>query len=98
MIICANAASDSRVVEYVIRNFHEMDIISDDVDFFLPGYDIRNIQYEVDDNELDWRNNILSDGYQDYHGENSYTQGILSIVRKKRKFVRMIDSPPLVIL
>lgn len=95
MIIFANAASDSRAVEYVIRNFHEMDIISDDVDFYLPGYDIRNIQYEVDDNELDWRNNMLSDEYQDYHGESSYTQGILSIVRKKRKFVRMIDSPRL---
>ena len=34
MIIFANAASDSRAVEYVIRNFHEMDIISDDVDFY----------------------------------------------------------------
>lgn len=38
---------------------------------------------------------MLSNEYQDYHGENSYTQGILSIVRKKRKFVRMIDSPRL---
>ena len=74
-----------------------MDIISDDVDFYLPGYDIHkhNIQYKVDDNELDRRNNMLSGEYQDYHGENSYTQGILSIVRKKRKFVRMIDSPRL---
>lgn len=95
MIIFANAASDSRAIEYVIRNFHEMDIISDDVDFYLPGYDIHNIQYEVDDNELDWRNNMLSDEYRDYHGENSDTQGISSIIRKKRKFVRMIDSPRL---
>ena len=95
MIIFANAASDSRAVEYVIRNFHEMDIISDDVDFYLPGYDRRNILCEVSDNELNWRNNVLSEEYQDYHGENSYTQGILSIVRKQRKFVRVIDSPRL---
>lgn len=95
MIIFANAASDSRAVEYVIRNFHEMDIISDDVDFYLPGYDRRNILCEVSDNELNWRNNVLSEEYQDYHGENSYTQGILSIVRKKRKFVSVIDSPRL---
>ena len=95
MIIFANAASDSRAVEYVIRNFHEMDIISDDVDFYLPGYDRRNILCEVSDNELDWRNDLLSEEYQDYHGENSYTQGVLSIVRKQRKFVRVIDSPRL---
>ncbi|MBR5335801.1 MAG: hypothetical protein IKV23_05955, partial [Bacteroidaceae bacterium] len=95
MIIFANAASDSRAVEYVIRNFHEMDIISDEVDFYLPGYDRHNIQHEVDDNELDWRNNMLSDEYQDYHGKNSYAHGILSIARKKRQFVRMIDSPRL---
>ena len=95
MIIFANAASDSRAVEYVIRNFHEMDIVSDDVDFYLPGYDRRNILCEVSDNELDRRNNMLSEEYQDYHGENSYTQGILSIVRKQRKFVRVIDSPRL---
>lgn len=95
MIIFANAASDSKAVEYVIRNFHEMDIISDDVDFYLPGYDTHRLQYEVDHKELDWRNNMLSDEYQDYHGENSYTQGILSIARKKRTFVRMIDSPRL---
>lgn len=95
MIVFANAASDSRAVEYVIRNFHEMDIISDDVDFYLPGYDIHRLQYEVDDNELDRRNNMLSDEYQDYHGENSCTQGILSIARKKRTLVRMIDSPRL---
>ena len=37
MIIFANAASDSSAVEYVIRNFHEMDTISDDVNFYLPG-------------------------------------------------------------
>lgn len=95
MIIFANAASDSRAVEYVIRNFHEMDIFSDDVDFYLPGYDRRNILCEVSDNELDWKNDLLSEEYQDYHGENSYTQGVLSIVRKQRKFVRVIDSPRL---
>lgn len=95
MIILANAASDSRAVEYVIRNFHEMDIISDDVDFYLPGYDRRNILCEVSDNELDWRNDLLSEEYQDYHSENSYTKGVLSIVRKQRKFVRVIDSPRL---
>lgn len=95
MIIFANAASDSSAVEYVIRNFHEMDTISDDVNFYLPGYGIHNLQNEINDNDLEWRNNMLSEEYQDYHDDNSYTQGILSIVRKKRKFIRVIDSPRL---
>lgn len=95
MIIFANAASDSKAVEYVIRNFHEMDIISDDVDFYLPGYDKYNLQQDIDKTELDWRNKLLSEEYQDYHGEDSFTQGVLSIVGKRRRFVRMIDSPRL---
>ena len=95
MIIFANAASDSRAVEYVIRNFHEMDIISDDVDFYLPGFDTHNLQHEANENELDWRNDMLSETYQDYHGETSYPHGVLSIIRKKRRYVRVIDSPRL---
>ena len=95
MIIFANAASDSKAVEYVIHNFHEMDIISDDVDFYFPGYDKYNLQQDIDKTELDWRNKLLSEEYQDYHGEDSFTQGVLSIVGKRRRFVRMIDSPRL---
>ena len=38
LILIANANSDSRAVEFVYDNFHIMDTISDDVDFYLPGY------------------------------------------------------------
>ena len=38
LIIFANAESDSRAVKYVLRNFHEMDTISAEVRFYLPGY------------------------------------------------------------
>lgn len=95
MIIFANAASDSRAVEYVIRNFHEMDILSDDVDFYLPGYDTYNILQSIDRTELERRNDMLSEEYQDYHGEDSLTQGVLGIIKRRRKFVKMIDSPRL---
>ena len=38
LILIANANSDSQAVEFVLRNFHVMDTISDDVDFYMPGY------------------------------------------------------------
>lgn len=95
MIIFANAASDSRAVEYVIRNFHEMDIISDDVDFYLPGYDIHNLHSCYNRDELEWRNQMLSEEYQDFHGDDSFGHGVLGIVEKRRNFFRTIDSPRL---
>lgn len=42
LIIFANAESDSRAVDYVIRNFNVLDTFSDAVDFFMPGYDVSN--------------------------------------------------------
>lgn len=95
MIIFANAASDSSAVEYVIRNFHEMDIISDDVDFYLPGYDIHNLYSDFSRDELEWRNQMLAEEYQDCHGEDSFGHGVLGIAKKRRNFRRTIDSPRL---
>lgn len=40
LILIANANSDSQAVEFVLRNFHVMDTISDDVDFYMPGYNV----------------------------------------------------------
>lgn len=94
MIIFANAASDSRAVEYVIRNFHEMDIISDDVDFYLPGYDTNNPNRRMARYELD----MLYEQYQDFHVEKDtfgdYLE-TLGIYTRSRRFVKMIDSPRL---
>ena len=41
LILIANAHSDSRAVNFIHDNFHIMDTISDDVDFYMPGYDVR---------------------------------------------------------
>lgn len=38
---------------------------------------------------------MLAEEYQDYHGIDNDIQGILSVDRKRRKFVRVIDSPRL---
>ena len=40
LVILANAHSDSRAVEFVKRNFHVMDRLSADVNFYLPGYNV----------------------------------------------------------
>lgn len=45
IVILASAYSDSRAVRFVLNNFHEMDIISDDVDFYMPGYGINKYNH-----------------------------------------------------
>ena len=40
LIILANAHSDSRAVQFIHNNFHIMDVVSNDVDFYLPGYNV----------------------------------------------------------
>ena len=37
-VFLANANSDSHVVDFILQNFEAMDVISNDVDFYLPGY------------------------------------------------------------
>ena len=37
-VFLANAISDSHVVDYILQNFEAMDVVSNDVDFYLPGY------------------------------------------------------------
>ena len=41
LIIFANAESDSKAVDYIFRNFHLLDSFAEDVDFFMPGYEVR---------------------------------------------------------
>lgn len=45
IVILASANSDSRAVRFVLNNFHEMDLISDDVDFYMPGYGINKYNH-----------------------------------------------------
>ena len=47
IVILANANSDSDAVEFIHNNFHVMDIISNDVDFYLPGYGINKYNREL---------------------------------------------------
>ena len=52
VVILASANSDSRATDFVLRNFHEMDMLSDDVDFYLPGYGIN--RYPIQESSIRW--------------------------------------------
>ena len=68
VVILASANSDSRATDFVLRNFHEMDILSDDVDFYLPGYGINQYnKNSIPKTSIKW---IIEDSkrkFSDFH-------------------------------
>ena len=81
IIILANAKSDSRAVEFVINNFHIMDTLSNDVDFYLPGYDIadKNTDY-AEFREQQWYREMEKEEFLDFHNGKHF------FIRKKNGF------------
>ena len=72
LILIANAHSDSRAVKFVHDNFHIMDTISDDVDFYLPGYDaptnnIFDSQYHIPCRNESWYIEMEEREFSDSH-------------------------------
>lgn len=65
LIIFANAESDSKAVDFVLRNFHLLDTFSDDVDFFMPGYEIRGGR-EFSQFEIKMRKDFIPQSYPEY--------------------------------
>lgn len=96
IIIFANAHSDSRAVEFIINNFHMMDTLSDDVDFYLPGYRAEDIdEHKKDETDIN-ENKVFHHFLYDYHDTESYTREILlGRSDTNRKFIKVIDSPRL---
>lgn len=91
VVILASANSDSRATDFVLRNFHEMDMLSDDVDFYLPGYGInRDNRYPIQESSIRW---IIEDSerqFPDFHYNH-----IRSIFNREHNIARCIDSPRL---
>lgn len=91
VVILASANSDSRATDFVLRNFHEMDTLSDEVDFYLPGYGIN--QYNktpIPETTINW---IIEDSkrqFPDFHYNH-----IRSILNSEYDIARCIDSPRL---
>ena len=69
IVILASANSDSRAVNFVLRNFHEMDLLSDDVDFYLPGYGINkyNRHLSRDYKPIEWMLEEAERNFPDFH-------------------------------
>lgn len=84
VVILASANSDSCATDFVLRNFHEMDILSEDVDFYLPGYGIN--QYNktpTPETTINWIIEDSKSQFPDFHLNSEYD------------IARSIDSPRL---
>lgn len=93
VVILASANSDSRATDFVLRNFHEMDMLSDDVDFYLPGYGIN--QYNktpIPETTINWIREDSKRLFPDFHYNH-----IRSIFNCdcENDIARCIDSPRL---
>lgn len=96
IIILANPNSESRATEYVLRNFHIMDRISDDVNFYLPGYCLSWNRSEFIQ-PSDWMNRELNEVHQDFHSfvDNGRLDSLLELEEINNGYRRVIDSPRL---
>ena len=72
LVVLANAYSDSKAVDFTLRNFHILDRLSDDVVFYLPGY---NIKCRLNDKSLlDAEEKAFSDSHMRcIHHETVYS-------------------------
>ena len=93
LVIFANPRSDSRAVEFIIRNFHIMDTLSADVDFFLPGYCLNFSRDDLAVPEA-WMEKEMSEVHDDCHISKD-KPGVLGrlLGTVKSKGYVMIDSP-----
>lgn len=99
IVILANANSDSDAVQFIMDNFHVMDIISDDVDFYLPGYNINKYNREFNTNNLEWANQQAQDMFPDFHGETVHGYPYEGLLGRQRRdhlsHCKIIESPRL---
>lgn len=93
MVIFANPRSDSKAVEFIIRNFHIMDTLSNDVDFFLPGYCLTwdRSHLAIPDK---WIERELNESHDDFHSSTEKS-GFWDRLRGKEqgKGYALIESP-----
>lgn len=78
LVILANAHSDSRAVEFVKRNFHIMDSLSADVNFYLPGYNVLQYDYGEDCCRERWYREHEKEEYADSHLRSTHYEDIYS--------------------
>lgn len=91
IVILASANSDSRAVNFVLRNFHEMDLLSDDVDFYLPGYGINKYNRHLprDYKPTEWMLEESERNFPDFHERRRF------LFKTENTRLQVIDSPRL---
>jgi len=78
LIILANAHSDSRAVKFVIENFHIMDTLSRDVDFYMPGYRLDASSFERMAMNESWYLEQETVEFDDSHIDRMHSDVIIS--------------------
>lgn len=91
VVIFASANSDSRATDFVLRNFHEMDMLSDDVDFYLPGYGINKYNRHLprDYKPTEWMLEEVERNFPDFHERGRF------LFKTENTRLQVIDSPRL---
>lgn len=91
IVILASANSDSRAVDFVLRNFHEMDLLSDDVDFYLPGYGINKYNRHLprDYKPTEWMLEEAERNFPDFHERGRF------LFKTENTRLQVVDSPRL---
>lgn len=100
IVIFASANSDSRAVDVILRNFHEMDMLSGDVDFYLPGYGVGNYNsFQISNDMEDYLLRESAEKFPDFHSNEVERSGLFSRLFRNNKHsvspCRIIDSPRL---
>lgn len=99
IVIFANANSDSDAVNFILNNFHEMDIISDDVDFYLPGYGINKFNRTINTMNIEWANKRAQEMFPDFHCDIEQRGIFERLMRRRRSehlsHCKIIESPRL---
>lgn len=67
IVLLASANSDSRAVDFIMRNFHVMDVISDNVDFYMPGYGINRYNHIGNTKNFDCISRAAKEMFPDFH-------------------------------
>lgn len=78
LIILANAHSDSRAVKFVLENFHVMDTLSRDVDFYMPGYSLDVSSFERRAMHENWYLEQEKVEFDDSHIDRMHSDVIIS--------------------
>lgn len=99
IVILANANSDSDAVEFIHNNFHVMDIISNDVDFYLPGYGINKYNRELNCMDIEYANQHAQEMFPDFHCDIQQRGFFERLIGRHRSehlsHCKIIDSPRL---